>query len=70
MDGSFSSKGSGTGLILENSEGLMVEISLTFSFSTSNNQAEYEACIDDLQLARGFCAKQVKLHTDSFLRGF
>lgn len=45
VDGSSNSKGSGSMLILESGEGLIVEVSLTFSFLTSNNHAKYKACI-------------------------
>lgn len=45
----------------------MIEVSLTFSFSTTNNQAGYEACIAGLQLARDFGATQVELHRNSLL---
>lgn len=45
----------------------MVKLSLTFSFSTSNNQAMYEACIAELLLARDFEATKVELLTDSLL---
>lgn len=55
---------SGARLILENQEGIMVEVSLTFSFSTSNNQAEYEACIDGyFILAWYFNATRVEILT-------
>lgn len=67
VDRSSYSKGSGASLILENSEGLMVEVSLIFSFFTSNNQGEYEACIASPQLARDFDATRVELHGDSLL---
>lgn len=67
VDGSSNSKGSGADSILENSEGLMVEVSLTFSFTTSNNQAEYEAGIAGLLQAREFNVARVELHSDSLL---
>lgn len=54
-------------MILENSEGLTIEVSLTFSFSTSSNQAECEACIAGLLLAREFNVVRVEHHLDSLL---
>lgn len=54
-------------MILESSSGIMVEVSLTFRFSTSNNQAEYEACIVGLLLALDFKVKRCKLFSDSLL---
>lgn len=67
VDGSSKSKGSGARLILENSEGLVIEVSLSFSFQTSNNQAEYEACVVGLQLAWDFNTRTIELHTNSLL---
>lgn len=46
---------------------MVVEVSLTFLFSTSSNQAEYEACIAGLQLAKDFNVAKVQLLTDSLL---
>ncbi|MCH80134.1 hypothetical protein A2U01_0000896 [Trifolium medium] len=55
----------GVGLILESGEGLVVEVSLKFVFSATNNKEEYEACITGLNLALEMGAKNLKLHTDS-----
>lgn len=52
VDGSSNNKGSVAGLIMENQDGVVAEVSLTFSFLTSNNQAEHEACIAGLSLAK------------------
>lgn len=49
-DDSSNYKRSAAELILENDDGLGVQISLTFSFTTSNIRAEYEACIARLRL--------------------
>lgn len=38
-------KRTGARLILVNREGLVIKVSPTLSFSTSNSQAEFEACI-------------------------
>jgi len=43
IDGSSNSKGSGTGIIVANDEGMVVEISLGLSFPVTNNTVEYEA---------------------------
>ena len=45
VDGSSNPKGAGAGILIENDEGITVEYSLKFEFPTSNNQAEYEACL-------------------------
>ena len=37
VDTASSSTGSGAGIFLENEEGILIEVSLTLAFSTSNN---------------------------------
>ncbi|MCI48277.1 hypothetical protein A2U01_0069520, partial [Trifolium medium] len=49
VDGASSSTGAGVGIILENERGIIIEVSLALSFSTSNNQAEYEAFLAGLR---------------------
>ncbi|GAU32517.1 hypothetical protein TSUD_317240 [Trifolium subterraneum] len=51
VDGASNATGAGTGIILENEEGILIEVSLEMSFPTSNNQAEYEAFLAGLRLA-------------------
>ncbi|XP_058746150.1 uncharacterized protein LOC131618997 [Vicia villosa] len=67
VDGASSRSGSGAGIILENGEGLIIEVSLVLSFNTSNNQAEYEALLAGLRLAEDIGAREVKVYTDSQL---
>ncbi|CAJ2653396.1 unnamed protein product [Trifolium pratense] len=55
------------GIILENKNGLLIEVSLALSFPTSNNQAEYEAFLAGLRLAEDLQAKEIKIYTDSQL---
>ncbi|GAU26993.1 hypothetical protein TSUD_290450 [Trifolium subterraneum] len=43
VDGSSNSQGSGAGIILENGNGVLIEVSLGLSFPTTNNQAEFAA---------------------------
>jgi ribonuclease HI len=52
VDGSSNTKGCDAGMILENSEGLEIEYSLKFDFPASNNQAEYEACLAGIRMAK------------------
>ena len=52
MDGASNEQGSGAGLILKSPEGVMAEYALRFSFKTFNNQAEYEALIAGLRIAK------------------
>ncbi|CAL0314908.1 unnamed protein product [Lupinus luteus] len=67
VDGSSNPKGSGAGVLLEDGQGVTIEHSLTFTFQTSNNQAEYEACIAGLQLAKEVGAQKILICSDSQL---
>ncbi|CAJ2666715.1 unnamed protein product [Trifolium pratense] len=67
VDGASSATGAGAGIILENENGLLIEVSLALSFPTSNNQAEYEAFLAGLRLAEDVQAKEIKIYTDSQL---
>jgi ribonuclease HI len=67
VDRASSASGAGAGIILENEAGTIIEVSLTLSFPTSNNQAEYEAFLAGLRLAEDVGAKEVKIFTDSQL---
>ena len=67
VDGSSSKKGGGAKIVLEGPENIQIEQSLRFGFSTSNNQAEYEALIVGLLLAKDVGAQKVECHTDSQL---
>ncbi|GAU35488.1 hypothetical protein TSUD_384430 [Trifolium subterraneum] len=62
VDGSSNSQGSGAGIILENGDGVLIEVSLGLSFPTTNNQAEYEAFLVGLRLA-----EEIRIFTDSQL---
>ncbi|GAU44282.1 hypothetical protein TSUD_371820 [Trifolium subterraneum] len=67
VDGASNATGAGTGIILENEEGILIEVSLALSFPTSNNQAEYETFLVGLRLAEDVGAKEIKIYTDSQL---
>ncbi|CAL0322261.1 unnamed protein product [Lupinus luteus] len=67
VDRSYNPKGSGAGITLEDDQGVAIEHSLTFTFLTSNNQIEYEACITRLQLAKDVGAHKVLVCSNSQL---
>ncbi|MCI36310.1 hypothetical protein A2U01_0057533, partial [Trifolium medium] len=67
VDGASNATCAGAGIILENENGIMIEVSLALSFPTSNNQAEYEAFLAGLGLAEDMQAKEIKINTDSQL---
>ena len=60
VDGSSNAKGSGVGVILEIPDEVILEQFLTFNFETTNNQAEYEALLADLRLAKEVGSKHQK----------
>ncbi|XP_072073939.1 uncharacterized protein [Arachis hypogaea] len=55
----------GAGIILKNSAGVAYEQSIKFDFPVSNNQAEYEALIGELILAKEVGASRVEVSSDS-----
>jgi len=67
VDGSSNQLGSGDGVILEGPNGVLIEQSLRFAFKASNNQAEFEALIADILLAKEMGAKVLMAKSDSLL---
>ena len=67
VDGASNLQGSGTGLILASPEGVVAETALRFSFTATNNQAEYKALLAGLKLAEQFKVECLKVFTDSQL---
>ena len=67
MDGSANEGGSGTGLILVSPEGYRVHCALRFGFKASNNEAEYEALIAGLKLAKEMRVESLNICSDSQL---
>ncbi|XP_057746519.1 uncharacterized protein LOC130965775 [Arachis stenosperma] len=65
VDGSSNSTHGGAGIILENQNGIIIEQSIRYDFPVSNNQAEYEALLAGLTLAREVDAKVLEVNTDS-----
>ena len=67
MDGASNEQGSRAGLILKSPEGVVAEYALRFSFRTSNNQAEYEALIARLRIAKDLKVEKLRAYSDSQL---
>lgn len=57
--------GSGVGIVLEGPRHIRIEQSLHFEFKASNNQAECEALVVGLLLAKDMRARKVKCRSDS-----
>ena len=67
VDGATNSQGSGAGMILTSLDGIDVEYVLKFGFQASNNEAEYEAVITELNLAHSMEVDQLEVCSDSHL---
>ncbi|KAF8109788.1 hypothetical protein N665_0091s0017 [Sinapis alba] len=67
VDGASSNKGSGIGVHLQSPTGELIEQSFRLEFAASNNEAEYEALIAGLHLAKVVGAKRVQAFCDSQL---
>ncbi|XP_015953524.1 uncharacterized protein LOC107477943 [Arachis duranensis] len=65
VDGSSNSTHGGAGIILESQNGITIEQSVRYEFPVSNNQAEYEALLAGLTLAREVGTKALEVNTDS-----
>jgi ribonuclease HI len=67
VDGASNIRGSGAGVILEGPDGVLIEQSLRFAFKASNNQAEYEALIAGMKLAKEMEVRNLQAKSDSQL---
>nr|KYP35068.1 Transposon Ty3-I Gag-Pol polyprotein [Cajanus cajan] len=65
--GSSNVKGSGAGIILEGPNNMMLELAIKFDFQATNNQAEYEALLAGLRLAKDVGVKRLMCCSDSKL---
>ncbi|CAL9004777.1 unnamed protein product [Prunus brigantina] len=67
VDGASNLQGCGAGIVLISSGGVTVEYDLRFRFRASNNEAEYEALLAGLRLAKELGAEHIIIHSDSQL---
>ena len=67
VDGATNAQESGAGLILTSPKGIDIEYALRFGFQASNNKAEYEAVIADLNLAHSLEIDLLEVCSDSQL---
>ncbi|XP_072087050.1 uncharacterized protein [Arachis hypogaea] len=65
VDGASNQMSGGAGIILESPAGVIYEQSVKFEFPVSNNQAEYEALLGGLVLAREVGATRLEVCSDS-----
>jgi ribonuclease HI len=67
VDGASNSKGSRARIVLVSPEGLVLEQAVRLKFSASNNEAEYEALMIGLRMARKLSASHLQVFCDSQL---
>uniref|UniRef100_A0A2N9HLB1 Integrase catalytic domain-containing protein n=1 Tax=Fagus sylvatica TaxID=28930 RepID=A0A2N9HLB1_FAGSY len=68
VDGASNCKGSGDGIVLVFSEGLVLEQAVRLGFSASNNEAEYEALIVGFKSARRLDAEHLQVDALAYVR--
>ncbi|XP_020421432.1 uncharacterized protein LOC109949728 [Prunus persica] len=66
-DGASNHKGSGAGVVIITPDGTLLEQAITLGFSASNNEAEYEALLAGLRLAKELTIKRLAIYSDSQL---
>ncbi|KAD7477151.1 hypothetical protein E3N88_00287 [Mikania micrantha] len=67
-DGSSNVRGIGLGIILKSPQGDIIPQSISCEFQETNNEAEYEALIARLQLARDMNIRNLHVFVDSLLK--
>lgn len=67
IDESSNTSGAGAGIILESPEMHKINSTLRFKFKACNNEAEYEALIAGLRLAKELMVEQIQIFNDSQL---
>ena len=67
VDGSSNTKGSGLGLVLTSPQGDVIEQAVRCGFKATNNEAEYEAMIAGLGLAKDLGIGKIVVFSDSQL---
>ena len=67
VDGASNAKGSGVGMVFITPEGAVIERAVSLGFNASNNEAEYEALLSGLRMAKDLGIVWMKAHCDSQL---
>ncbi|XP_074346254.1 uncharacterized protein LOC141685028 [Apium graveolens] len=65
VDGLATAERSGAGLILSSPGGFTIQQVITFAFKATNNEAEYEALLYGLRLARSLGVRSLTIYSDS-----
>ena len=64
VDNAANRRGSGVGLVLVSPENITIEKSLRLSFSTTNNEAEYETLLMGMMMVQKMGGKAMKVFSD------
>ena len=67
MDGAANQRGAGVGLVLVSPEKITIEKSLRLGFSTTKNEAKYEASLMGMVLVQKMGGRAVEMFSDSRL---
>ncbi|KAL5571186.1 hypothetical protein UlMin_020783 [Ulmus minor] len=67
VDGSSTETSSRAGIILVSPDGVKLSCAVLFKFKATNNQAEYEALLSGLRLAKEVSAQHLTIYSDSQL---
>ncbi|XP_068473816.1 uncharacterized protein [Phaseolus vulgaris] len=67
VDGSSNQQGSGADIILKGPNRLLIEHALRFAFKDNNNQADYEALVAGMLLAKELGARRLLIKSDLLL---
>ncbi|XP_057246688.1 uncharacterized protein LOC130589444 [Beta vulgaris subsp. vulgaris] len=67
VDGSSNFRGAGLGVLLKSPQGDIIARAISCDFKATNNEAEYEALLAGLTLAKDLKATEVKAYSDSLL---
>lgn len=65
VDGSSANRKSGVGIALASPDGEKFQYAIKLDFITTNNEAEYEAVLAGLSIAREMGARNVEIGSDS-----
>ncbi|GAA0142240.1 hypothetical protein LIER_03186 [Lithospermum erythrorhizon] len=66
-DGATNKKGSGAGILIRGLDNIVMEYTLRFTFSTTNNEAEYGAMVAGLAIVRSLGISRIWVKGDSKL---
>ena len=64
-DGSSNRRAEGAGVVIQTPQGDKIQCMIRLDFPTTNNEAEYEALVAGIDLAKAVGAENIVVHYDS-----